>query len=135
MTFLTLCEKLENLNLDGNDYVTKSPNYRQHVKRVLPKLKILDNEHFIEDNYLVSSSDEEDYEAIEIIEDKDGSVKEIQPINLNDSFPSTPKYSVLPPINTRVNRPVTANGRSSTSPRPSSSGLQSARDNPSNDGN
>lgn len=41
MAFLSLCKSLIDLDLTNND-VTKSPDYREHVKKVLPALLILD---------------------------------------------------------------------------------------------
>ncbi|RZC36769.1 leucine-rich repeat-containing protein 56, partial [Asbolus verrucosus] len=42
LTFLTICEKLEHIYLQGNDEIWQFPKYRQTVKSLLPALRSLD---------------------------------------------------------------------------------------------
>lgn len=45
ISFLGLCEKLEHLTLSGND-VENIPEYRETIKKWIPKLKTLDGISF-----------------------------------------------------------------------------------------
>jgi hypothetical protein len=42
LTFVTICEKLEHIYLEGNDEIWQFPKYRQTVKSLLPALRSLD---------------------------------------------------------------------------------------------
>lgn len=79
VSFLGFCDNLEHLNLEGNENVTVTSNYRVAIKKYMPNLKTLDGVYFTQEEIDEAFPDvhEED-----VVEDKDGPFKEIRPLKL-----------------------------------------------------
>ena len=52
--FLSLCDNLTELILEGNENVISAPDYRRTVKELLPNLKKLDGEPFSDGIFFLS---------------------------------------------------------------------------------
>ncbi|KAJ3658972.1 hypothetical protein Zmor_010683 [Zophobas morio] len=58
LAFLTLCEKLEHIYLEGNAEIWQFPKYRQTVKSLLPRLRSLDGITYTEEESNTKASPE-----------------------------------------------------------------------------